>query len=121
MKGLKQVVFIFVFSIGANNSFSQYYPDDCLDSLEVMNAFSPNSDGINDVFEVRFPCPPEKFEFTVFSRWGNEIYKTDNFKFQWNGKTKKGELLASEVYIYILKYTFNGREVELKGNFTLIW
>jgi hypothetical protein len=65
-----------------------------------MEGFRVNSDGINQVFQIHFPGPPETFELAVFNRWGEALY-------------------GSGVYIYSLKYTFNGKEVELKGQLTI--
>lgn len=56
----------------------------------VVNAFTPNGDGINDIFM-------EGIEIRVFTRWGKEVfYGSDG----WDGKNK-GEELAADTYYYI--------------------
>ena len=41
--------------------------------LKIPNAFSPNGDGINDVFQVTYKSLA-KFEATIFNRWGQKLY-----------------------------------------------
>jgi gliding motility-associated-like protein len=54
-----------------------------------MEGFRVNSDGINQVFQIHFPGPPETFEVAVFNRWGEALYGSEDPRFQWHGKTEK--------------------------------
>ncbi|MEZ4886031.1 MAG: choice-of-anchor L domain-containing protein [Chitinophagales bacterium] len=87
--------------------------------LTVPNAFSPNGDGINDVFQVQGKNI-ESVEFKVFSRWGEELfvgYSLDDF---WDG-TYKDENAELGVYVfYVRAFSFDGEEVFVKGNISLI-
>jgi gliding motility-associated-like protein len=51
------------------------------------NAFSPNQDGINDIFKPEFPPDIEiiSFEMKVFDRWGNKVFETKDVEFGWDG------------------------------------
>lgn len=110
-------LFIFVTSL----SFAQdSYRDDCLEKLEIPEAFSPNGDSNNDVFQIDFACPPEEFEIKMYNRWGEEIFASEDYRFKWNGINDKNMEFPTGTYIWSLKYTFNGAEVSKKGNVTLM-
>lgn len=70
--------------------------------LEVYNAFSPNGDGINDVWVIagieKFP----KASIKVFNRWGAEVFSSANYETPWDG-LYKGEELPSATYYYIIE------------------
>lgn len=110
-------LFLFLTSL----SYAQdSYPDDCLATLEIPEAFSPNGDSNNDAFLIDFACPPEEFEFKMYDRWGKEIFASEDYRFKWNGSDDKNKELPAGTYIWSIKYTFNGAEVSKKGNVTLI-
>ncbi len=68
------------------------------------NAFSPNGDGVNDVFI--FPCGVKYPDatFRVFNRWGNEVWYSATYKNDWDGTNKEGKLLPDGTYFYIYEY-----------------
>lgn len=75
---------------------------DCAPHLFVPNAFTPNGDGINDLFEVngRFYSIQEA---KIFDRWGERIhYESQNIS--WDGK-RLGELLPNGVYFVTISYS----------------
>lgn len=79
--------------------------------LDVPNAFSPNSDGINELWEVKNLGNYPDNDLTIINRWGNEVYKQKSYKNNWNG----GELSAG-TYYYILRVKLcNNEEKTLKG------
>jgi gliding motility-associated-like protein/uncharacterized repeat protein (TIGR01451 family) len=65
--------------------------------LFIPNAVSPNGDGKNDRFLIvgldRFPGS----SLSVFNRWGNEVYHSDNYQNDWDGRT-----LSDGTYFYVL-------------------
>lgn len=85
----------------------------------VPSAFSPNGDGENDEFLVR-GVNIEEMNITVFNRWGQKVFETNDQSEGWQG-TFKGELLAPDVYGYYLTVKcFNGEENFKKGNISLL-
>ncbi|MEP7195835.1 MAG: gliding motility-associated C-terminal domain-containing protein [Saprospiraceae bacterium] len=91
----------------------------CDEFVYVPNAFSPNSDGKNDVFLVR-ALSVKKLEFIVYNRWGQEIFSTTEFGQGWDG-TFKGDKLGPDVYGWHLNFTCpDDLEFVRKGNVTLI-
>lgn len=71
----------------------------------VPNAFSPNGDGINDIFAGK-GLFITKYEMLIFDRWGNLAFETDDYNKQWDGRANKGEKMAQrDVYVYKIKVT----------------
>ncbi|MDB5226194.1 MAG: hypothetical protein JWN78_387 [Bacteroidota bacterium] len=87
------------------------------DNCEIPNAFSPNGDGINDYFKI--PCFSGPIEFSVYNRWGIEVYRNDAYLNDWDGKYK-GAPLPDGTYYYVLKYiTTNNEDINRAGFITL--
>ena len=87
--------------------------------LDVPSAFTPNSDGANDVVMVR-GFGIQKMTWKIYNRWGNVVFETNNRLQGWNGKYK-GTLQPAEVYHYTLdvEYSDNTRYQKL-GDITLL-
>ena len=74
----------------------------------IPEGFSPNNDGINDEFEIsNLLNIYENFELTIYSRYGNIIYKGKNEDGFWDGITNegllfRGSLVPTGVYYYVL-------------------
>ena len=87
----------------------------------VPNAFSPNGDGRNDVFELQLNCPQvDFFQLFIFNRYGQRIFQADNPGQHWDG-IFNGKALDTGTYFYYLKYKGAGKEVvEQKGDIMLI-
>jgi len=69
---------------------------------ELPNVFSPNGDGINDVFHP-FPYDfVDHVNMTIYNRWGNIVFKTNDANILWDGKDKNSNQDCAEgVYFYI--------------------
>ena len=76
--------------------------------LYVPNAFTPGSDGLNDVFQIFLPpsgVDYSTFNLVVYDRWGELIYQTNDVTVSWTGaKNNSGPILKQDVYVY--KITF---------------
>ena len=70
-------------------------------ALYAPNAFSPDSDGINDFFKISGQGILD-FQIEIYNRWGQMVYKSDDLSKGWNG-TFKGENLPTGSYIYKIK------------------
>ncbi len=96
------------------------------DFFYIPNSFSPNGDGINDVFQV-FPGQEVEtlsFEFKVFDRWGNALFTAYDPLEAWDGMYR-GAQMQEAVYVWFVKATVlacGGRleEVFRKGDVTII-
>ena len=88
----------------------------------IPNVFTPNGDGLNDVFA--FKINGTLTDFSVYNRWVNLIKNstltTQNY-ISWDGHTTSGEDCNDDVYFYTLQYTNSKGEFEKKnGYITLI-
>lgn len=101
------------------NSISCQSPD-CLDSLEIPSAFTPNNDGINEAFKIDFPCVPEKFFIEIRNNWGVLMFQSRESDFEWYGLNTSEEDVAIGVYNFKMTYVFNSKEVNLEGDITLL-
>lgn len=94
----------------------------CPPQLFVPNAFSPNNDGLDDLF-LLFGKNFAGLDFKIYNRWGEVIFFTDNPEEVWDG-TFRGEPMPVGVYPWTAEYkgTFPGQEgpFRLKGSVTLI-
>ena len=87
----------------------------------LPNAFSPNEDGINDIFGIFAKRGLKELQnFSIYNRWGKLVFETKDFEEGWNGQLK-GKDLEVGVYVYHIKATtFLDGSYEKKGNVTLI-
>ena len=63
--------------------------------------FTPNNDGVNDVFQFNMLNIVE-IDFTILNRWGNVMFTTTDVNASWNGKSN-GVDAESGVYFYTFK------------------
>ena len=80
-------------------------------ALYAPNAFSPDSDGINDFFKISGQGILD-FQIEIYNRWGQMVYKSDDLSKGWNG-TFKGKNLPTGSYVYKIKTIKNGNGEEL--------
>ncbi|MFH1321978.1 MAG: gliding motility-associated C-terminal domain-containing protein [Bacteroidota bacterium] len=68
--------------------------------LYIPNTFSPNGDGINDLF-----CPAgtsiSEFKLQIFNRWGEMIFESDDINNQWDGKFRNS-IVPAGAYVYMV-------------------
>lgn len=76
----------------------------CHCDLQIPNAFSPNNDNLNDVFQVYSACDIDGFSIKIYNRWGNLVYESQDPLEAWDG-TAKGEKLEGDAYVYKIEYT----------------
>lgn len=75
-------------------------------TLYVPNAFTPNSDGKNEVFKPEGILGDNvTYEMSIFNRWGERIFNTTDFNSGWDGSFKGKESCPNDVYIYKIVLT----------------
>jgi gliding motility-associated-like protein len=90
--------------------------------LYIPNAFTPNADGINDLYEIFGNKDAIKFlDIAIFNRWGEKVYESKDIFFQWDGRYK-GVYLEPGVYVYTINITFldNHSESNQRGSITIL-
>jgi gliding motility-associated-like protein len=118
------------------NTFAYHFIDDvvlfeCSDTIPIIpeipliipNVFTPNNDGVNDVFKIELKNA-FLINFSIYDRWGLLI-KSDDLKnhttILWDGRTTAGEACTAGVYFYTLLYTDVNNDIQkMNGYITLI-
>lgn len=91
----------------------------------VPNAFTPNNDGLNDVFQPK-GFGVTKYQLQIFDRWGERVFETKTFEKGWDGRFRSKGLEYEQtceegVYTWLINVTsVFGKAHELKGHVTLI-
>ena len=112
-----------------------FHPNGCTDTLVkrvdiepivqffLPNAFTPNFDGKNEIYRpAGLSSGVSYYSFTIWSRWGEKLFSTNNPDEGWNGrKFNTGEELQVGVYLCVLEYHDARKRVhELREFVTLI-
>ena len=89
--------------------------------IGVPNAFTPNEDGLNDFFYPINAFKADDLDFSVYNRWGQLVFKTNDWTKKWNGKIKDIPQPVG-AYVWTLRYTHHdtGKKYSLKGTMMLI-
>lgn len=88
--------------------------------LLIPGAFTPNSDGLNDLFRVKYTEFIRTFRLTVFNRWGLKVFETTDPTRGWNGKYKNRDQEPGS-YVWVITYTdLGGKTENAKGSVLLI-
>ncbi|CAN5719216.1 hypothetical protein BH10BAC2_BH10BAC2_17690 [soil metagenome] len=107
---------------GCQKSFSiNVRKTNCAGCEALMpTAFTPNNDGVNDIFRARFNCNVSAFVFMVFNKWGQKIFESRDVGKGWDG-TYQGSKLSSDAYAYVLHYRTTSNTTRIaKGIVVLI-
>lgn len=100
-----------------NTSFSDTLCVEDCPIYKLPNTFTPNGDGKNDLYTPIIPYGGVvRIDMKIFTRWGVEVFYTDDPDINWDGKNSKGEEVPDAVYFFVCKpYSLdsNGTEIEL--------
>ena len=89
--------------------------------LEVPNAFTPNGDGINDVFKVKDGYKSiVSFKAQVFSRWGKKLYEWNDPAGGWDGRSGGHDMPDGGYYLHIEARGADGRKYQIKKVINLL-
>ena len=86
-------------------------------TLETVNLFTPNGDGVNDFWRIKNVDLYADCVVKVFNRWGVEVYSSTAYQNDWDG-TFKGEKLPEATYYYII--TCDGTDKEYDGAISIL-
>jgi len=82
------------------------------DDFKIPNVFTPNGDGINDLFTIRGLLPFSTL--MIYDRSGRELYTSQNYQGDWDGRDQDGNLLPEDNYWYVLEIP--GQSKRFKGS-----
>lgn len=105
-----------------SNSAKTYVRELCPPRLFVADAFSPNHDGTNDMFNV-YGVHIGTFKLLIFNRWGEVIFESKDKDYYWDG-IYKGEVMPIGVYPWVITYEGDSQEYlgpyKLEGSVTIV-
>jgi gliding motility-associated-like protein len=94
--------------------------DDCDPLLIMPNVFTPDNDGLNDVFKAGSIRNVISLHLMIFNRWGDNILQSNNLDFAWDGRFKN-QKCPEGVYFWVIQYVdINGDKHDLSGTVTLL-
>ncbi|MFN0275026.1 MAG: PKD domain-containing protein [Chitinophagales bacterium] len=86
----------------------------------IPNLFTPNNDGFNDVFSIKYEGLESVSGYKIFDRLGGLIFSTNDPYASWDG-TSKGKLCNQDVYVYSIEAVcLSGEKIIAYGNLTLL-
>lgn len=91
--------------------------------ITVPDAFTPNGDGLNDVFLPVTSEDPKEYKLYVYDWSGNLVFFSDNIKNGWDGKINRNgiEMVKEDIYIYKIEVRYsNGESEKRAGRLTLL-
>ncbi len=94
-----------IFAIGACTSPLTPVHIKVVQTLTIVmpNAFTPNNDGHNDIFRVKYPEAIRTFRMNVFNRWGQLIFSSEDPYRGWDGNFK-GQAQPAGTYVWMINY-----------------
>ncbi len=93
-----------------NNNKANYY---------MANAFTPNGDGTNDCYGIKYWGQIQQINFSIYNRWGKRVFYTTNADNCWDGMYN-GQPAVAGTYVYHIIATTACGPVEVKGSLILI-
>lgn len=94
-----------IMALDSARNKSALSPDFCIDNcpvFELPNVFTPNGDDINDFFKAIKVYQIKEIDLTVYDRWGNQVYRTRDPYFKWDGKSSATKQEVSEgTFFYV--------------------
>ena len=87
--------------------------------FRIPNAFSPNGDGVNDIFRIRSYGDDNVEAISIYDRWGQLLFQSDDMDTGWDGSFK-GIPQEIDSYIYVIDMICQGEKETLKGTLTLL-
>jgi gliding motility-associated-like protein len=89
------------------NDSIQVKTKSCPTEIFFPNAFTPNKDGLNDHFKPLIVARPVSYQFTIYNRWGQLIFRTSEPNKGWDGMLGNAEQEPG-AYVWKCAYQFSG-------------
>jgi len=119
------VVLLLTNECGTTSRDVEVIREDCDCKVYIPNAFTPDGDGINDLFQPQINCELSEYKLAIYNRWGEAIFRSEDPNKAWNGSSGSQDFFSpAEVYTYILRYDgANSRvsePIELVGSVSIV-
>lgn len=94
---------------------------DCDYNLEMPNVFTPNGDGMNDLFRPISMAGMASLSLTIHDRWGSLVFHSTDLNWSWDGRSPSGKPLAEGVYFWTMELVpKNARDVSADTHGTVM-
>ena len=91
----------------------------CGSGVFFPNVFSPNGDGLNDIFRPIVLSPISGYSLKIYNRFGKLLFESNSPGVGWDGTSHhRGQ--NEDSYVYICRYTLNGQNVEKRSTLVLV-
>jgi gliding motility-associated-like protein len=88
--------------------------------VNIVNAFSPNGDGVNDFLQLQVKGVFVLKHFEIFNRYGQLLFETNRQDKIWTGKVNGNDLPVGTYYYILEGSNYFGKQILLKGSITLL-
>ncbi len=118
-EGVYNITQIVENQFGCSDTVTQELIVYVLEYIAIPNIFTPNGDGLNEIFVVR-SRHLKSFEARIFNRWGQQVYYWDTPNGGWDGRTVSGLESPEGTYFYSINViTKDGDEEQYQGTLML--
>ena len=110
-------------------AYDEYYSTTSLSNTKCFissprdyfpNVFTPDGDNLNDLFQFS-GSNIKSLQISIFSRWGNKVFYSDDIDFQWDGKNQNtGEICQQGIYVVKYKLIDSNNSIINKTSTLLI-
>lgn len=83
--------------------------------IQVLQGFSPNGDGVNDLFVIENIEEYPNNELCIFNRWGNRVFQVTNYQNDWDGTWESSTVLPDGTYFYVLDVEIDSSTEQYTG------
>ncbi|MBK7383559.1 MAG: gliding motility-associated C-terminal domain-containing protein [Flavobacteriales bacterium] len=93
---------------------------DIIRLIDPPNTFTPNGDGINDVWDVPGIVDYPGSEVLIYDRWGQRVFSSNGYREPWDGTNKGRPLSEGTYYYYIQLNELEGRSAPYSGFISIV-
>jgi gliding motility-associated-like protein len=107
-------------SLGCRDYFNlNIEVSNCEPLIYIPNTFTPNGDGVNDLFKAEHWCV-DNYEMVILNRWGNEVFRGTQ-ETAWDGNDGSDFYSSNGVYVYTIHYTdLSGKVGQKQGTIAVV-
>lgn len=120
-QGLKPVTLLVISANGCRDSITKSILLNPELQMWITNTFSPNDDGLNEVFGPSTTFGLSNYRLNIYDRWGSKMFESVDPANRWNGTDSSGEPAPEGVYAYHMVFRYvDGKLFVFRGTVTLL-
>lgn len=120
-QGLKPVTLLVISQDGCRDSITKNMLLNPELQMWLVNTFSPNDDGLNELFGPSTTFGLTNYKMVIYDRWGAKMFESADPGIRWNGTDDSGEPAPEGVYAYRIVFRYvDGKLYVYRGTVTLL-